>query len=160
MGGGGSHFSALLQRKLDNSDGAHGKTPAGEAEHTDHTFKLSEQNNCPSNTSKMGSVFLWRVQPAPGAQAPPVVTDLHGKSSFKEKFALTRILLIAATISTRLLGRATSRLPMYCSQGTGQVERVKRAAFASPLCARLSHAASIFRSLLKSKAQQMSEGAF
>lgn len=26
---------------------------------------------------------------------------------------LTRILLIAATISTRLLGRATSRLPMY-----------------------------------------------
>ena len=35
------------------------------------------------------------------------------KRSFVQ-LSLTRILLIAATISTRLLGRATSRLPMYC----------------------------------------------
>lgn len=42
------------------------------------------------------------------------------------KLPLTRIRLIAATISTRLLGRATSRLPMYCRREgkTWQVQHI------------------------------------
>jgi len=40
----------------------------------------------------------------------------HDRSSIDSKRKLTLILRIAATISRRLVGRATSSVPMYCKK--------------------------------------------
>lgn len=43
------------------------------------------------------------------------------KTPLNRTWKLTLIRLMAATISTRLLGRATSRLPMYCQNKTKRI---------------------------------------
>lgn len=109
-----------------------GKLLPGEDESADQTPKLPPRPWTETSTVFDGDLEQRQVQ-----KARPTLTEPREKTRLKEKFALTRILLMAATISTRLLGRATSRLPMYWSQETWQVQRVKLTglAFAFPFFA-------------------------